>query len=219
MPPSSPSLAVAPQATIHVVDDDAAMRRSVAFLVESLGWRAAEYGAAEQFLAAAAARDLGCGCLVLDLRMPTMSGLELQQRLRELGCGLPIVFITGHGDVGTAVQAMKQGAVEFLEKPFKDQALLDAIAQAVRRSVAETSQQDAGKAARERFFSLTERERQVAVGLARGWSYKAIARAMGISDKTVQAHRNHLVEKLELRSAAELAQLIMKIAPELLAES
>ena len=114
---------------------------------------------------------------------------------------------------------MKQGAVEFLEKPFKDQALLDAIAQAVRRSVAETSQQDAWKAARERFFSLTEREREVAVGLARGWSYKAIARAMGISDKTVQAHRNHLVEKLDLRSAAELAQLIMKIAPELLAES
>ncbi|QWT46171.1 response regulator transcription factor [Azospira inquinata] len=219
MSPSFPSLAEAPQATIHVVDDDAAMRRSVAFLVESLGWRAAEYGAAEQFLAAAAAGDLGCGCLVLDLRMPTMSGLELQQRLGEIGCALPIVFITGHGDVGTAVQAMKQGAVEFLEKPFKDQALLDAIAQAVRRSVAETSQQDAWKAARERFFSLTEREREVAVGLARGWSYKAIARAMGISDKTVQAHRNHLVEKLDLRSAAELAQLIMKIAPELLAES
>jgi FixJ family two-component response regulator len=194
---------------IYVVEDDAAMRRSIVFLAESVGWQVGAYGSAESFLAEA---DLERGsCLILDIRMPTMSGLELQKVLKTRACPLPVVFITGHGDVAMAVEAMKLGAQDFIEKPFKDQQLLDAIAQAVRvtsqRRLLDRSQAEA----RHLLDRLTQREREVATLVARGLSNKLIARELDISDKTVQVHRAHVLEKMGVHSAAQLAQLLMRI--------
>jgi len=200
------------ESTVHVVDDDAAMRRSIVFLTESVGWPVASWASAEAFLAAAGAEM--SGCLVLDIRMPAMSGLELQQVLRERQLRLPVIFITGHGDVAMAVQAMKDGALDFLEKPFKDQQLLDAIARAMREQA--RSQAAASRQAEVRglYAALTAREREVAARIARGLSNKLVARELAISDKTVQVHRAHVMEKMGVHSAAELAQLLMRIEPD-----
>jgi two-component system, LuxR family, response regulator FixJ len=200
-------------ATVHVVDDDGAMCRSVVFLAESVGWRARGYADAESFLAQVDPRS--AGCVVLDVRMPTMSGLELQQAMRTRGLRLPIIFITGHGDVSMAVQAMKDGAMDFIEKPFKDQVLLDAIAQAVRRSHAAMAQADRQGPTVQRYEQLTLREREIAQRVARGQASKVIARELGISDKTVQVHRTHIMEKMDVHSAAELAHLLTQIDPAL----
>jgi two-component system, LuxR family, response regulator FixJ len=207
---SSPPLA---DATVFVVDDDGAMRRSVVFLAESVGWRTQAFADAESFLAQAPGSALGC--LVLDVRMPTMSGLELQQAMNARGLHLPIIFITGHGDVSMAVQAMKDGAVDFIEKPFKDQVLLDAIALAVRHSHAAAAQGSQHDSARQRYEQLTLREREIAQRVARGQPSKLIARELGISDKTVQVHRTHILEKMAVHSAAELAHHLTRIDPSL----
>jgi FixJ family two-component response regulator len=207
---SAPPLA---DATVYVVDDDSAMRRSVVFLSESVGWHALGFADAESFLAQASATAVGC--LVLDIRMPTMSGLELQQAMNARGLRLPIIFVTGHGDVSMAVQAMKDGAVDFIEKPFKDQLLLDAIAQAVRRSHASAAQGSQHGQARQRFEQLTLREREIALRVARGQPSKLIGRELGISDKTVQVHRTHILEKMDVHSAAELAHRLTQIDPTL----
>lgn len=201
------------EATVFVVDDDNAMRRSVVFLAESVGWRAQGFADAESFLAQARANAVGC--LVLDVRMPTMSGLELQQAMNARGLRLPIIFITGHGDVSMAVQAMRDGAVDFIEKPFRDQVLLDAIAQAVRRSHANAAHADHHERARQRYDQLTLREREIAQRAARGQPSKLIARELGISDKTVQVHRTHIMEKMDVHSAAELAHVLTQIDPAL----
>lgn len=200
-------------ATVYVVDDDSAMRRSVVFLAESVGWHAQGFADAESFLAQTSSTAVGC--LVLDIRMPTMSGLELQQAMNVRGLHLPIIFITGHGDVSMAVQAMKDGAVDFIEKPFKDQLLLDAIAQAVRRSHAVAAQGSQHGQARQRFEQLTQREREIALRVARGQPSKLIGRELGISDKTVQVHRTHILEKMDVHSAAELAHRLTQIDPTL----
>ncbi len=199
--------------TVYVVDDDAATRRSIVFLAESVGWRTEACASAEDFLASL--RDDPCGCLILDIRMPTMSGLELQQVLRRRLPALPIIFITGHGDVSMAVQAMKDGATDFIEKPFRDQQLLDAIAHAMRecaRSRAAASRQAEHRRVLE---ALTQREREVAALVARGLSNKLIARELAISDKTVQVHRAHVLEKMGVHSAAELAQVLIRADPDL----
>lgn len=201
-----------PEPTVHVVDDDAAMRRSVVFLAESVGWAVASWPSAEAFLAAASAGM--SGCLVLDIRMPAMSGLELQQVLRDRLPSLPIIFITGHGDVTMAVQAMKDGAFDFLEKPFKDQQLLDAIARAMREQARSQAAASRQAEVRSLYAALTAREREVAVRIARGLSNKLVARELAISDKTVQVHRAHVMEKMGVHSAAELAQLLMRIEPD-----
>lgn len=200
-------------ATVHVVDDDGAMCRSVVFLAESVGWRARGFTSAESFLAEVEPGTVGC--LVLDVRMPTMSGLELQQAMNARGLGLPIIFITGHGDVSMAVQAMKDGAVDFIEKPFKDQVLLDAIARAVRRSRAGAVQADGRSETLLRYRQLTLREREIALRVARGQPSKVIARELGISEKTVQVHRTHIMEKMDIHSAAELAHQLTQIDPTL----
>lgn len=194
---------------IFVVEDDAAMRRSIVFLAESVGWSVLAYPSAEGFLEQAA-MERG-SCLILDIRMPTMSGLELQHILKGRGVELPIVFITGHGDVAMAVQAMKDGAQDFIEKPFKDQQLLDAIAQAVRTTSRRREQDRHQAETRELIKRLTQREREVATLVARGLSNKLIARELDISDKTVQVHRAHVLEKLGVHSAAQLAQLLMRV--------
>jgi len=196
------------EGTVYVVDDDAAMRRSVAFLAESVGWQVQTYDRPEAFLAA---RPSPPGCAVLDVRMPTMSGIELQAAMRARAISLPIIFITGHGDVSLAVQAMKQGAVEFIEKPFRDQTLLDAISLAVRRSLGEVAAQARTAQLRARFAQLTVREREVGQLVAQGQTNRSIAEALGISAKTVQVHRQHVLEKMDAHSAAELATLLLPL--------
>lgn len=194
-------------AMLFVVDDDDAMRRSLAYLFDSAGWRVAPFASAHDFLD----RYDGHvpGCLVLDVRMPLMSGLELQQKLKERGVHLPIIFLTGHGDLPMAVQAMKTGACDFLEKPCKDQVLLDAVTRAVQRSIEDCRISTQSRAAQSALAALTAREREVAERMAVGKPSKIIARELGISDKTVQVHRHNAMEKLGVHSAAEIARLLM----------
>lgn len=201
------------EAVIHVVDDDAAFRRSLVFLLESVGWRVASHASAEDFLATQATSPDAPGCLVLDIRMPTMSGLELQERLRAGGALPPIVFITGHGDVELAVQAMKHGACDFLQKPFKDQALLDAVATAVRRGAEDRSRHAQRDEAKARLARLSPRELEVARLVAQGLPNKLVARALDISEKTVHVHRQHVMDKAGVGSAAELARLMLRADP------
>lgn len=197
--------------TIHVVDDDPAFRRSLVFLLESVGWEVADHPSAEAFLACQPHISDSVACLVLDIRMPAMSGLALQQILHERGWPLSIVFITGHGDVAMAVQAMKTGCCDFLEKPFKDQALLDAVEAAVRHT--HVLRRAAGRKAqaRERLERLSPREDEVARLVALGLSNKQVARDLGISERTVHIHRQHVMEKTGAGGAAGLARLMLKV--------
>lgn len=199
-------------AVVHVIDDDAAMRRSIAFLTESVGWRTITYDSAQRFLDEAA--TAAPGCVVLDLRMPEMSGLELQRELRRRGIVLPIIFVTGHADVGLAVEAMKQGAFDFIEKPFRDQLLLDAVAKAMRASQQSASLQHERDDSARRLALLTPREREVADLVARGHANREIARRLGISEKTVHVHRSRVMDKVGVGSAAALARVFMQVDPE-----
>ncbi|AYM74430.1 DNA-binding response regulator [Janthinobacterium agaricidamnosum] len=197
-------------AIIFVVDDDAAMRRSLAYLFDSAGWQVQTFESARDFLQ----RYEGHvpGCLLLDVRMPLMSGLELQQELNNRtghAISLPVIFLSGHGDLAMAVQTMKAGACDFLEKPCKDQVLLDAVSRAVARSVEESRSAASANTAQSALARLTAREREVALLMAEGKASKVIARELGISDKTVQVHRHNAMEKLGLHSAAEVARLLM----------
>lgn len=196
---------------VRVVDDDAALRTSIVFLAESVGLEAKDYASAADLL-----RDLRPerpGCIVLDVRMPGMSGLALQQELARRGTELPVIFVTGHGDVSMAVSAMKGGAFDFIEKPFKEQELLDAMERANRVSLARRERALRVDELQRLHESLTAREREVAVLVARGQSNKAIARDLGISDRTVQVHRGHVMEKMRAHSAAELARILIDLDP------
>lgn len=197
---------------VYVVDDDPGLRRSLRFLLESVGWKVQLHASAEEFLDVAAPPAQPC-CVLLDIRMPAMSGLELQQVLRERGIAMPILFMTGHADVSMAVQAMKSGASDFIEKPFKDQMVLDAVAAAIRRSAealqAQQKRSDAGAA----LAGLSPREQEVARLVAQGQPNKLIAAALGISEKTVHIHRQHVMEKAGVSSAAELARLMLRADP------
>ena len=197
-------------AIIFVVDDDAAMRRSLAYLFDSAGWQVATFESARDFLQRYDGH--APGCLLLDVRMPLMSGLELQQELNNKtghAISLPVIFLSGHGDLAMAVQTMKAGACDFLEKPCKDQVLLDAVSRAVARSVEESRSAASTNTAQAALATLTVREREVALLMAEGKASKVIARELGISDKTVQVHRHNTMEKLGLHSAAEVARLLM----------
>lgn len=197
-------------AIIFVVDDDAAMRRSLAYLFDSAGWQVATFESARDFLQRYDGH--APGCLLLDVRMPLMSGLELQQELNNKSghaISLPVIFLSGHGDLAMAVQTMKAGACDFLEKPCKDQVLLDAVSRAVARSVDESRNAASANTAQSALARLTAREREVALLMAEGKASKVIARELGISDKTVQVHRHNTMEKLGLHSAAEVARLLM----------
>ena len=197
---------------IHVIDDDAAFRRSLVFLLESMGWTVASHASAEDFLAATP-KPAAIACLVLDIRMPMMSGLELQQVLRQRGWAVPIVFITGHGDVELAVQAMKHGACDFLEKPFKDQALIDAVGRAVKLGCAAREQMARCAQAQALLDRLSPRELEVARRVALGLPNKLVGRELDISEKTVHVHRHHVMEKTGVGSAAELARLMLRADP------
>ena len=198
---------------IHVVDDDAAFRRSLIFLLESLGWPVVAHASAADFLAACPTPPSDFGCLVLDIRMPGMNGLELQQALHARGWMPAVVFMTGHGDVELAVQAMKQGAFDFLEKPFRDQALLDTVAAAVRHGGEQRVAEQRRERAQLLLARLSPREQEVARLVALGRPNKLVARDLAISEKTVHVHRQHVMEKVEVASAAELARLMLSANP------
>ncbi len=197
---------------VHVVDDDPALRRALRFLLESVDWKVQLHASAEEFLSLAAPPRQPT-CLVLDIRMPAMSGLELQQVLQERGIDIPILFITGHADISMAVQALKSGAADFIEKPFEDQVLLDAVATAVRRSAQALEESQARARAREALDALSPREREVARLVAQGQPNKVVAALLGISEKTVHIHRHHVMRKVDISSAAELARLMLKADP------
>ena len=204
---------VVPEWQIHLVDDDAAFRRSLVFLLESMGWPVQAHASAADYLDAGLPALEQTGCLLLDVRMPGMSGLELQQALIARGCRLPIVFITGHGDVELAVQAMKHGAFDFLEKPFRDQRLLDVVSAALRQREADLVSSERAQQAGDRLARLSPREAEVARLVAQGLPNKLVARELDISEKTVHIHRQHVMEKAEVGSAAELARLMLQAGP------
>jgi two-component system response regulator FixJ len=205
------------QCVVHVVDDDPALRRSLRFLLESVDWQVRLHASAEEFLDAVPQLSAP-SCVLLDIRMPAMSGLELQQVLRERGVAVPIVFMTGHADVSMAVQAMKSGAADFIEKPFKDQAVLDAVAAAVRRSADALQEQQVRSQAAALLATLSPREQEVARLVALGQPNKVVASSLGISEKTVHIHRQHVMEKARVSSAAELARLMLRADPAALEE-
>ena len=195
------------EATVFIVDDDEAVRDSLGLLLRSVGYRARCYGSARDFLKAFDPRDYGC--LVLDIRMPGMTGLELQKHLAEIGCNIPIVFITGHGDIPMAVEAVRQGAVDFLQKPFQDQELVDRINDAMKQA----AQQREGELERldilDRIESLTAREKQVMGQVVLGKANKVIAGDLGVSQRTVEIHRARVMEKMQANSLAHLVRMVM----------
>ncbi len=197
---------------VHVVDDDPGLRRSLRFLLDSVGWRVQLHASAEEFLDFAVLPTQP-SCLLLDIRMPSMSGLELQQVLRERGIVLPILFMTGHADVSMAVQAMKSGAIDFIEKPFNDQKVLDAVAAAIRRSAEALDDEARRQAAQAMLVQFSPREQEVAHQVAQGLPNKQIAGNLNISEKTVHIHRQHVMEKAGVSSAAELARLMLRADP------
>lgn len=193
---------------VYVVDDDDAVRDSLALLLRSVGLQALTFASAQDFLAQA--ESCVGGCLVLDIRMPGLSGMELLQRLRDQQCELPVIFITGHGDVPMAVEAMKLGALDFLQKPFRDQELLDRIQQALARDSAQQQLRAARQELRQRLEDLTTRERQVLDRLLEGKANKVIAIELELSQRTVEIHRARVMEKMQARSLAELVQLVLR---------
>jgi RNA polymerase sigma factor (sigma-70 family) len=191
--------------TVFVVDDDAAVRESLQWLIKTAGLNVECYGTAQEFL------DVydksRPGCLVLDVRMPGLSGLDLQEQLGALGMTLPVIIITGHGEVPLAVRAMKGGAIDFLEKPFSDQLLLDRIREAIAKDEQDRQEQARRAQAAERLALLTPREREVMAMVVDGKANKQIAASLQISQKTVEAHRAQVMRKMEAGSVAELVRL------------
>jgi two-component system response regulator FixJ len=192
--------------TVHVVDDDPAVRDSLRMLLDAAGLSVAVHETAEAFLGAAP--SLAVGCVLTDLRMPGLGGLELQRRLQELGLPAPVIVMTGHGDVPTAVEAMKGGAVDFLEKPFDDEQLLNAVRRALLAGAARRAAKAAAEAAARRLAALTPREHEVLEGLVAGRTSKAIALDLGASPRTIEVHRLRVMEKLQVRSLPELVRLV-----------
>ncbi len=190
---------------VHVVDDDEAVRRSLALLLVSFGFNAEAYGSAEAVLDALP--KLRPGCLVIDIRMPGMDELDLQVELTRRGCGLPVVIVTGHADVGLAVRAMKAGALDFIEKPYSEEDILRAVRQALLRTADARQSTATAEAARSRIAGLTPRERDVLGRLVDGRPNKVIAHDLGISPRTVEIHRANLMEKLGCRSLAEAVRI------------
>jgi FixJ family two-component response regulator len=198
---------------VFIIDDDRGMRQAIQDLVESVGLRAQAFATGQEFLR----RQLTShpSCLVLDVRLPQMSGLDLQRQLAETGPQIPIIFITAHGDIPMSVRALKSGAVEFLTKPFRDQDLLDAIQQALQRDSAARAQQTEIHELELRFQSLTVREREVMTLVVSGMLNKQIAAELGASEATVKIHRGHVMEKMQAGSIVELVRMAdkLKVSP------
>jgi len=192
--------------TVHLIDDDEGVREALTILLTEAGYAVRSYKSGVEFLGAAAATSTGC--IVSDIRMPGLDGLELQQRLKSKNNTLPLIFITGHGDVQMAVQAMREGARDFIEKPFDDSILVDAIANALKSARA-AQLADVPIEVRERLASLTPREKEVLECLVLGKLNKTTAFELGMSVRTVEVHRAHIMQKMQARSLSELVRMVL----------
>lgn len=188
---------------VYIVDDDSAVRDSLRMLLESSGYTVRGFDTARSFLSDA---DLGSGCLVVDIRMPGMSGLELQEELARRGVALPVIVITGHGDVPLAVRAMTAGAMDFIEKPFDEQRMLDSVARALQIGGQKRGRADEAQAARDLLALLTPRENEVLSQLVRGQPNKIVAHELGISPRTVEIHRASIMDKLKARNLSDIVR-------------
>lgn len=195
--------------TIFVVDDDEAIRDSLAVLLKTVDLNATTFSSGDEFLEA---YDAGWeGCILLDIRMPGTSGMEVQKRLAESGCSIPVIFITGHGDIPMAVEAMHGGAFDFIQKPFRDQDLLDRIDQALTTSNEQEQQAARKKTVQNQLQTLTPREQEVMQLVVHGSANKVIAMDLGVSQRTVEIHRARVMEKMQARSLAELVRMALLI--------
>lgn len=197
-------------ATIFLVDDDEGLRRALSFLLRTAGHAVKDFASAADFLESGLADQAGPACLVTDIRMPGMDGMALQAAVAARHPALPVILITGHGDVPLAVRAMRAGAFDFIEKPFSDDTLLSAIARALAAQAARDGDQIAADTARAALARLTPREREVADLLAAGETSKSAGRKLGISDRTVEVHRARVMEKMGARSMAELVRALLR---------
>lgn len=194
---------------VHLVDDDEAIRRSVGFMLKTSGFHVRTYESGIELIKSAP--HFEPGCILLDIRMPGMDGLEVQKALRDKGVTLPVIIMTGHGDVTLAVQAMKAGAIDFIEKPFEKAVVISAIEHGVERLTRSATSRDRADDAAVRLQALTPRERDVLDGLAKGLPNKTIAYDLGISPRTVEIHRANLMSKLNVRSLSEALRLAFAV--------
>jgi FixJ family two-component response regulator len=194
---------------VFIIDDDASVRKALTNLLRSVGLKVEAFGTAQEFLTMK--RPDGPGCLVLDVRLPGSSGLDLQRQLAEAGIQLPIIFITGHGDIEMSVTAMKAGAVEFLTKPFREQVLLDAVQHAIERDREAYAQRAALADWRDRYESLSPREREIMNKVIRGLLNKQIAGELGTTEATVKVHRANMMHKMKADSLADLIRMAEKL--------
>jgi len=193
------------EGVVFVVDDDASMRHSTECLIRSIGLNAMTFASADQFLKHK--RPDTPACLLLDMRMPGLSGLDLQKELAQAGVDIPIIFITGHGDIPMTVQAMKAGAIEFLTKPYRDQDLIDAVRKGLKRDGVARTEQTKLRDLKRRFDSLTPREREVMTLVVSGLLNKQIAAQLGSTEQTVKFHRGHIMQKMQAVSLADLVRM------------
>jgi len=196
-------------ALVFIVDDDDAVRNSIRLLMKSLGLATRPLSTAQEFLATYDPQQPGC--LILDVRMPGMSGLELQQQLNVRGAIIPVIFITGHGDVPMAVEAMQQGAFDFLQKPFRDQDLIERVQRALAKDQSNRVELSEQAKVRERFDSLTPREREVLALVTSGKANKVMAADLNVSQRTVEIHRARVMEKMHASSLAQLVRMMMDL--------
>ena len=199
-----------PKAVIAIVDDDPSVQRGLQRLIRSAGWKAETFASAQEFLARSQAESPNC--VLLDLQLPGLSGLDLQKRMVEVGLEIPIVFLTGHGDIPASVQAMKAGAVQFLTKPVDEQELLQAIEEAVERDRRTRQQQVEMSELRDRYESLTAREQEVMQLVISGMLNKQIAAELNITEDTVKFHRGHIMRKMRADSLADLVRMAKNLA-------
>ena len=196
-----------PKARVYIVDDDDAVRDSLSFQLETAGYQVTGFASGTDFLRVAPTLDMGC--LILDVRMPEVDGMDLQSRLNDMKLGFPVIMMTGHGDVALAVRAMKAGAIDFVEKPFSEEAILESIGLASSRSRSAGLESRETNVAMARLAPLSSREREVMEGLIAGQPNKMIAFELGLSPRTVEVHRSRIMDKTQARSVPELVRLAL----------